>query len=200
MNNHRTPRSTGSAPTDRPYIAVFCGARAGTDPLFADTARAVGRGLAERNLGLVYGGGNVGLMGILADAALEAGAPVIGVIPRSMVDVELAHTGCTELHVITTMHERKALMAERSAAFLAIPGGVGTLDEVFEAITWNQLAIHDKPIGFLDTEGYYAHLKSFMHHSAALGFIPSATMDRLVFEPHTNAMLDRLTAAIGVTA
>lgn len=185
-----------NAPTDRPYIAVFCGARTGTDPLYANTARAIGRGLAERNLGLVYGGGNVGLMGVLADAALDAGAPVVGVIPRSMVDVELAHTGCTELHIITTMHERKALMAERSSAFLAIPGGVGTLDEVFEAITWNQLAIHDKPIGFLDTDGYYTHLKSFMTHSAGLGFIPETTMDRLLFDPDTEAMLDRLAAEI----
>ncbi|MEM9372892.1 MAG: TIGR00730 family Rossman fold protein [Planctomycetota bacterium] len=186
----------GNAPTDRPYVAVFCGARTGEDPVYAETARAIGRGLAERGLGLVYGGGNVGLMGILADATLEAGAPVIGVIPRSMVDVELAHEGCTELHIITTMHERKALMAQRSSAFLAIPGGVGTLDEVFEAITWNQLAIHDKPIGFLNTDGYYTHLRSFMDHSAQLGFIPSATMDRLVFEHDSAAMLDRLAADI----
>jgi len=188
--------TTGSAPSDRTYIAVFCGARTGTDPVFADTTRAIGRGLAERNLGLVYGGGNVGLMGVLADAALEAGAPVIGVIPRSMVDVELAHEGCTELCIINTMHERKAIMAERASAFLAIPGGVGTLDEVFEAITWNQLAIHDKPIGFLDTDAYYSHLKAFMTHSAGLGFIPPTTMDRLIFEPAHDTMLDRLVTEI----
>ncbi|MFK7884768.1 MAG: TIGR00730 family Rossman fold protein [Phycisphaerales bacterium] len=186
-SNHR-----GAAPTNCKYVAVFCGARTGTDPIYSDTARAIGRGLAERNFGLVYGGGNVGLMGILADAAIEAGAPVIGVIPRSMVEVELAHTGCTELHIITTMHERKAIMAERASAFLAIPGGVGTLDEVFEAITWNQLAIHDKPIGFLDTDGYYSQLKSFMEHSAGLGFIPDTTMQRLIFETQTSLMLDRL--------
>lgn len=186
----------GHAPTDRHYVAVFCGARTGADPVFAETARAVGRGLAARNLGLVYGGGNVGLMGILADAALDAGAPVVGVIPRSMVNVELAHTGCTELRVITTMHERKALMAERASAFLAMPGGVGTLDEVFEAITWNQLAIHDKPIGFLDTDGYYTHLRAFMDRSAELGFIPGATMDRLLFDPDVGVMLDRLVADI----
>ncbi len=191
-----TSEPAGRAPADRPYVAVFCGARMGSDPVYAQTAGAVGRALARRGLGLVYGGGNVGLMGILADAALEAGAPVVGVIPRSMVDVELAHTGVTELRVITTMHERKALMAERSSAFLAIPGGVGTLDEVFEAITWNQLAIHDKAIGFLDTDGYYTHLKSFMTHSARLGFIPSDTMDRIMFDADTDAMLDRLSAAI----
>ncbi len=174
------------------FVAVFCGARTGHDPAYAEAARAVGRLLGERGLGLVYGGGGVGLMGVLADAALEAGAPVVGVIPRSMVDKELAHAGCTELHVITTMHERKAMMAERAAAFLALPGGVGTLDEVFEAITWNQLAIHDKAIGFLNTNGFYKGLRIWLDQAADQGLVPQATMDRLVFEEDPAAMLDRI--------
>jgi|TARA_R110000782_G_scaffold54637_8_gene115510 uncharacterized protein (TIGR00730 family) len=180
--------------TETRYVAVFCGARTGTDPAFTDAARRVGRMLGERGLGLVFGGGRVGLMGVVADAALDAGAPVIGVIPRSMVDKELAHTGCTELHVITTMHERKAMMAERASAFLALPGGVGTLDEVFEAITWNQLAIHDKAIGFLNTGGFYQGLRTWLDEASGKGLVPQSTMDRLVFEEDPSAMLDRIAA------
>jgi hypothetical protein len=176
------------------FVAVFCGARTGNDAAYADAARTVGRLLGERGLGLVFGGGRVGLMGIIADAALQAGAPVVGVIPRSMVDKELAHTGCTELHVINTMHERKAMMAERASSFLALPGGVGTLDEVFEAITWNQLAIHDKAIGFLDTDGFYQGLRTWLDHAAGKGLVPQSTMDRLVFDPDPARILDRLNA------
>lgn len=180
------------ATSDRRFIAVFCGARVGLDPAFADAARTVGRLIGERGHGLVFGGGRVGLMGVVADAALSAGAPVVGVIPRSMVDKELAHTGCTELHIVTTMHERKAMMAERSSSFLALPGGVGTLDEVFEAITWNQLALHDKAIGFLDTGGFFSHLRGFLEHAANGGLVPQSTMDRLVFEANPGAMLDTI--------
>jgi uncharacterized protein (TIGR00730 family) len=176
------------------FVAVFCGARTGSDPAFTDAARRVGRMLGERGLGLVFGGGRVGLMGVVADAALDAGAPVVGVIPRSMVDKELAHTGCTELHVITTMHERKAMMAERASACLALPGGVGTLDEVFEAITWNQLAIHDKAIGFLNTGGFYQGLRTWLDEASNKGLVPQSTMDRLVFEEDPAAMLDRIAA------
>jgi uncharacterized protein (TIGR00730 family) len=182
-----------SDPAGPRSIAVFCGARTGLDPAYAEAARSVGGLLGRRGLGLVFGGGRVGLMGVVADAALHAGAPVVGVIPRSMVDRELAHTGCTELHVIETMHERKAMMAERASAFLALPGGVGTLDEVFEAITWNQLAIHDKAIGFLDTDGFYQGLRTWLEHAADKGLVPQSTMDRLVFEADPEAMLDRLT-------
>ncbi|MCC5822569.1 MAG: TIGR00730 family Rossman fold protein [Phycisphaerales bacterium] len=183
-----------SDPNGGRFVAVFCGARTGLDPAYAEAARTVGRLIGERGLGLVFGGGRVGLMGVVADAALEAGAPVVGVIPRSMVDKELAHTGCTELHIISTMHERKAMMAERASAFLALPGGVGTLDEVFEAITWNQLAIHDKAIGFLDTDGFYQGLRTWLNHAADKGLVPQSTMDRLVFDPDPAAMLDRLAA------
>lgn len=177
------------------FVAVYCGARTGQDPAYAQAARTIGRLLGERGLGLVFGGGRVGLMGVVADAALEAGAPVVGVIPRSMVDKELAHTGCTELHVIETMHERKAMMAERASSFLALPGGVGTLDEVFEAITWNQLAIHNKAIGFLDTDGFYQGLRTWLDHAASKGLIPQSTMDRLVFEESPATMLDRIATA-----
>lgn len=179
-------------------VAVFCGARTGTDPAYARSAREVGRLLGERGLGLVFGGGRVGLMGVIADAALAAGAPVVGVIPRSMVEKELAHTGCTELHIVGTMHERKALMAGRASSFLALPGGVGTLDEVFEAITWNQLGIHDKPIGFLDVGGFYSGLRAFLNGASRTGLVPAATMERIVFEPDPGAMLDRICPPAGV--
>lgn len=193
------PAHPGFVPSDRRSIAVFCGARVGHQPAYAEAARAVGELIGRRGLGLVYGGGAVGLMGVIADAALDAGAPVVGVIPRSMVDKELAHPGCTELHVVETMHERKALMAARADAFLALPGGVGTLDEVFEAITWNQLAIHDKAVGFLDVDGFYAPLRAFLERAADAGLIPQATMDRLVFDPDPAAMLDRLAAGVDLS-
>lgn len=193
------PAHPGFVTADRRSITVFCGARVGHQPAYAEAARAVGELIGRRGLGLVYGGGAVGLMGVIADAALDAGAPVVGVIPRSMVDKELAHPGCTELHVVETMHERKALMAARADAFLALPGGVGTLDEVFEAITWNQLAIHDKAVGFLDVDGFYAPLRAFLDRAADAGLIPQATMDRLVFDPDPAAMLDRLAAGVDLS-
>ncbi|MFN0316980.1 MAG: TIGR00730 family Rossman fold protein, partial [Burkholderiales bacterium] len=131
-------------------ICVFCGASAGSRPVFAEAAKDLGALLARRNTGIVYGGGNVGLMGVLAGAALAEGGEVIGVIPRSLMERELAHTGLTELHVVATMHERKALMADLSGAFIALPGGFGTLDEFFEILTWAQLGIHSKPCGLLN--------------------------------------------------
>lgn len=162
-------------------VAVYCSAREGLDGPFTEAARETGRLLGERGIELVYGGGGLGLMGVVASAALEAGGRVVGVIPRSMVEKERAHEGLTERIVVTTMHERKAIMAERAGAFVALPGGVGTLDEVFEAITWNQLAIHDKAVGFVDVDGFYAPLRVFLEHAAAGGFIPASTMSRLRF-------------------
>lgn len=173
-------------------VAVFCGARVGSNPAFADAARTLGALLAQQGRPLVFGGGRVGLMGVIADAVLDAGGQAVGVIPRSMVERELAHHGCTELHVVETMHERKAMMAERADAFIAMPGGVGTLDEVFEAIAWNQLAIHDKPIGFLDTDGYYTHLRAFLSRAGSDELIPTTTMQRLVFDAHPASLLERL--------
>ncbi len=164
-------------------IAVYCSARDNLDGAYIDATRLTGRSLAERGITVVYGGGGAGLMGELATAALDAGGTVVGVIPQSMVEQERAHTGLNELIIVETMHERKAIMADRAGAFLALPGGVGTLDEIFEAITWNQLAIHDKPIVFLDLDGFYAPLKAFLDHAHASGFIPRATMDHIRFAP-----------------
>lgn len=175
-------------------VAVYCSARDNLDPAYAHAAREVGRLLAESDITIVYGGGGIGLMGQLATAAIEAGGHVVGVIPRTMVEAEKAHLGVPELVVIETMHERKQIMADRADAFLALPGGVGTLDEIFEAITWNQLAIHDKPIAFLDTLGFYAPLRAFLDHAYAAGFIPDSTMHRLRFEPDPTAIVKTLTS------
>lgn len=175
-------------------VAVYCSARDGLAPGFVEAAREVGRTLAERGVRVVYGGGGAGLMGEVADAALGAGGEVVGVIPRSMVEAERAHHGVTELIVIETMHERKQIMSDRADAFLALPGGVGTLDEVFEAITWNQLEIQDKPIGFLDVDGFYAPLRRFLEGASAGGFIPRETMERLTFGQNPESVL----AALGI--
>src|SRR5438094_2640259 len=152
-------------------ICVFCGSSPGHRREYSDAAAAFGRLLGQRRIRLVYGAGNVGLMGVLADAALAAGGEVIGVIPQMLVDRELAHRRITALRIVTSMHERKALMAELSDAFVALPGGLGTLDELFEAITWAQLGIHRKPIGLLDVEGYFAPLVSFVDHAVEDGFV-----------------------------
>src|SRR5688572_19234075 len=137
-------------------VCVFCGASPGNDAAFAALARAVGEGLARRGIGVVYGGGRVGMMGFVADAALEAGGEVIGVIPRGMVDRELAHRGATELRIVGTLHERKAVMAQLSDAFIALPGGLGTLEELAEVVSWAQLGLHAKPIGLLGVADYWA--------------------------------------------
>ena len=136
-------------------IGIFCGSSAGEHPLYLDTARLVGRTLAQQGLALVYGGGKVGLMGAVADAALEAGGVVIGVMPRGLVEREIAHRGLTELHVVEDMHERKTKMAALADGFIALPGGAGTLEEIFEQWTWAQLGIHEKPCAFLNIKGYY---------------------------------------------
>lgn len=152
-------------------VCVYCGSSSGTDPAFAAAARTVGRLLAGSGRTLVYGGGRVGLMGALADAALAAGGRVIGVIPRAMVDRELAHQGLTELRVVGSMHERKALMAELADGFLALPGGLGTLEELFEAWTWAQLGIHAKPFGLLDVSGLFGPLLGFLDRLVEQRFV-----------------------------
>jgi hypothetical protein len=152
-------------------LCVFCGSKHGNQPIYAETARHVGQLLAERGIGLVYGGGHVGLMGVLADAVLAGGGEVIGVIPQSMVESELAHTKVSELIVVQTMHERKALMALKSDAFLALPGGVGTAEEFFEIATWRQLKLHDKPVGLLNVAGFFDPLIAWMELAFAEGFI-----------------------------
>ncbi len=152
-------------------LCVFCGSSPGRRPIYLEAARALGRALAERGHGLVYGGSSIGLMGAAADAALAAGGEVIGVIPRSMVDREIAHERLTMSHVVETMHERKAKMTELSDAFVALPGGHGTLDELFEALTWSQLGIHAKPIGAWNVGGYWTPLLAALDHAVAEGFV-----------------------------
>ncbi len=156
----------------RPFhsICVFCGSSPGSRPEYAEMAAAFGRLLGHRGIRLVYGGGNVGLMGVVADAALAAGGEVIGVIPQMLVDRELAHRG-TDLRIVTSMHERKALMAELSDAFVALPGGLGTYEELCEVLTWSQLGIHHKPVGCLNVAGYFDPLARLLDHAAEEGFL-----------------------------
>ena len=150
---------------------MYCGSRPGNSPEFAALAREVGTWIGRHGGQLVYGGGHNGLMGILADAALAAGARVIGVIPKALVEKEWAHTGCTELHVVENMHERKRIMAEYADAFLALPGGIGTLEEFFEVWTWRQLGYHDKPVGLLNLGGFYDSLLTFLNSAVTSGFM-----------------------------
>lgn len=152
-------------------IAVYCGSSPGCDPAFAAAARELGRTLAERKIGLVYGGGKVGMMGVLADAALDAGGEVIGVIPHALVEAELAHPQASEMVTVATMHERKARFTELSDGFICLPGGIGTLDEMFEAWTWNALGYHDKPLCLLNAAGYWDRLTGFLDHATESGFM-----------------------------
>ncbi|WP_076998460.1 TIGR00730 family Rossman fold protein [Variovorax sp. KK3] len=152
-------------------ICVYCGSRPGERPEFSEAARAVGRWIGERGGQLVYGGGRTGLMGTVAEATRQAGGRVVGIIPKALVDKELANPLCDELHVVDTMHERKAMMGERADAFVALPGGIGTFEELFEIWTWRQLGYHDKPVGILDVSGYYAGLLEFLAHSVREGFM-----------------------------
>lgn len=161
-------------------VCVFCGSSRGAEPAFAEAAEGVGRLLAAAGRRLVFGGGRGGLMGVVADAALRAGGDAVGVIPHSMVESELAHTGLTELHVVETMHQRKAMMADLSDGFLTLPGGVGTLEEFFETWTWGQLGLHDKPFGLLNVGGFYDPLLAFLDRLVAAGFVKPHNRDRLI--------------------
>jgi len=158
-------------------VCVYCGSRPGENPLFTEAAQAVGGWIGAQGGQLVYGGGRSGLMGLVAQATAQAGGRVVGVIPQSLVDKEHANHACDELHIVQTMHERKALMAERSHAFLALPGGIGTFEELFEVWTWRQLGYHDKPIGLLDVAGYYQPLLTFLAGSVQAGFMGPWQMD-----------------------
>ena len=175
-------------------VCVFCGSSPGTRPAYAEAARALGRVLADRRLGLVYGGGNVGLMGVLADAVLAAGGEVIGVIPHALMAREIGHSGVTTMHVVDSMHERKALMADQADAFIALPGGVGTFEELFEAITWTQLGLHAKPCGLLDVDGFYEDLLRFLDHAWAEGFIKPETRAIVKASADPIVLIDRLDA------
>jgi uncharacterized protein (TIGR00730 family) len=175
-------------------VAVFCGSQAGRGERYRSEAVRLGTALAARGVGLVYGGGKVGLMGVLADSVLAGGGHVVGVIPQMLVDREVAHTGVTELCVVQTMHERKALMAERADAFVAMPGGIGTLEEIIEILSWAQLSIHDKPCAFLDTDGYYRGLVSFFDHMVTEGFVLPEARRLLSAYPDPESLLDALSA------
>jgi uncharacterized protein (TIGR00730 family) len=173
-------------------IGVFCGSRSGTRPEYAEAAKRVGASIAQHGYELVYGGAHVGLMGILANSALENGGRVIGVIPQKLVDVEIAHEGLSELHIVSTMHERKAMMAEYSDAFIALPGGFGTLEELFEIITWGQLGLHRKPFGILNIAGYYDSLISFFNYSEQEGFINHSERAVLYSDSEIEGLLAQL--------
>ncbi len=173
-------------------VLVFCGSSPGLRPEYAACATQLGRTLAARDLELVYGGARVGLMGALADSALAAGGTVIGVIPTRLVEHEIAHAGVTKLHVVETMHERKALMAELSDAVIALPGGSGTLDELFELFTWKQLGLHRKPIGLLDVESYWQPLLGLLEHAINERFLRAEYVESLLVERSPDALLDRL--------
>ena len=176
-------------------LCVYCGSRAGESPQFADVAREVGQWIGDNGGQLVYGGGNNGLMGILADATLAAGGRVVGVIPHALVEKEWAKLDCTELHVVDNMHDRKRMMAERADAFLALPGGIGTLEEFFEAWTWRQLGYHDKPIGLLNSSGYYAQLLGFIDSSVRHGFMSQWLVDLVHVGSSAQDLLPRLVEA-----
>ena len=176
-------------------IAVFCGAKTGTDPAIHASAKAIGTAIAQRGLGVVYGGGHVGLMGAVADAALMAGGEVIGVIPGFMVEKELAHSAVTELIIVRDMHERKMRMHELSQAVIALPGGFGTMDELFELLTWRQLGLHAKPMGLLNVNGFYSPLLEQMARMDRDGFLHGPT--RVLASADVNELLDRIEEAMG---
>jgi len=189
---------SGVARPDRPFsVCVYCGSRPGADPRHAEAARAIGTLIGARGARLVYGGGRVGLMGVVADAALAAGAPALGVIPRSLMEREVGHGGLTELQVVETMHERKRRMAEQADAFVALPGGIGTFEELFEVWTWRQLGYHDQPIGLLNTAGYYDDLLAFLGKTVERGFLSTAQMDLLQVSDDAPTLLDRLATLAG---
>jgi uncharacterized protein (TIGR00730 family) len=173
-------------------LCVFCGSKAGNKEVYALSARQLGKAMVERGLGLVYGGGHIGLMGVLADAVLTAGGEAIGVIPKSMIEAELAHTKLTQLHVVDTMHQRKAMMADLADGFVAIPGGFGTADEFFEILTWSQLRYHAKPIGILNVEGFFDPLLAWLDRAVVEGFLKTKHRQLLIEAQEPDQLLDRL--------
>ena len=176
-------------------VCVFTGSSAGIRPEYREAARDLGRLLAQRGIGIVYGGAHVGLMGAVADAALDAGGSVIGVIPQALVAKEIAHTGLTELRVVASMHERKAMMADLADAFVTLPGGLGTLEEFFEVLTWAQLGLHGKPCGLLNVCGYFDGLLTFTDHAAAEGFVRREHREMVFVADSPVVLLDRLARA-----
>lgn len=175
-----------------PRIAVFCGSASGSRPIFTDAAAAFGREMARRKIGLVYGGASIGLMRTLADAVLDAGGEVDGVMPEFMVERELLHPRLTRTHRVPDMHTRKALMAHLSDAFIALPGGFGTLDELFEILTWRMIRLHEKPVGLLDVGGYFQPLLDLVRHQIHEGFVRPAEISRLIVDASGPALIDAL--------
>lgn len=171
-------------------VCVYCGSSPGRDPAFIDAALALGRLLAERGIGVVYGGGNVGMMGAVADAAMAAGGEVIGVIPEALAAKEVAHHGVTDLRIVGSMHERKMIMADLADAFVALPGGVGTVEELVEVFTWLQLGLHDKPVAVLDVADYWAPLVAFLDHAVAERFVKPVHRDMLLVATDPEELLE----------
>ncbi len=175
-------------------LCVYCGSSPGNRKEYAMAAKALAREFLDRGIGLVYGGASVGIMGIIADTILEGSGQVIGVMPKALVDKEISHPGLTELKVVGSMHERKALMADLADGYIALPGGLGTLEELIEVLTWGQLGFHQKPCGLLNVEGFYDRLESFLAHSAAQGFIKTDHRAMLMIDSDPAALLDQFTA------
>jgi uncharacterized protein (TIGR00730 family) len=192
--------STGGSLSSEAAVAVFCGSAVGTRRRYVEAAREAGRELAARGVTVVYGGASIGLMGALADSCLVAGGRVIGVIPRLMVDLELAHTGLSELHVVETMQERKALMAALAGGFLVLPGGYGTLDEAFEMVTWRQLGLHGGPLVVANVAGYFDGLRVLLDRAAEDGLLSRANRGLVAFEGDVRAAIERLLAAMGLSS
>lgn len=197
---HNRPMTSSPSATPSFSLCVYCGSKPGLDTRFVDAASHVGSWIGRHGGQLVYGGGNNGLMGVVADATLAAGGTVLGVIPENLVIKELAKQDCTELHVVQTMHQRKQMMAERADAFLALPGGIGTLEEFFEVWTWRQLGYHDKPIGILNVAGYYDSLLGCIEESVNQGFISEWQMGLIQQSADTDALLQQLVQSAGFSA
>jgi uncharacterized protein (TIGR00730 family) len=172
-------------------LCVYCGSSIGASPVYAEAARGLAREMVNRNIELVYGGGKVGLMGIIAFEILQLGGAAIGVIPQALMDKEVGHDGLTRLHIVKDMHERKALMASLSNGFIAMPGGIGTLEELFEVLTWSQLGFHDKPIGLLNVDGFYDGLIVFMEHLVTQGFLKTKQASLLMHDADASRLLER---------
>lgn len=180
-------------------LAIYCGSASPSDPAYVDNARYVGRTLAERGIGVVYGGGRLGLMGAVADAALAAGGEVIGVIPQALVDAEVAHRGCTELHVVETMHQRKQAFTDLSDGFVTLPGGTGTMDELWEAMSWAQIGYHAKPVGLLNVAGYYDGLIQFVETMGDVGFLRAQHRNLLIVDDTLDGLLAKMADYVPAT-
>jgi uncharacterized protein (TIGR00730 family) len=176
-------------------VCVYCGSSPGVRPEYAEVARVLGKTMAEQGRALVYGGGKVGLMGIVADSVLAHGGTAIGIIPDALMQKEVGHRGLTELHVVRNMHERKQMMADRADAFIAMPGGVGTFEELFETFTWAQLGYHDKPVGLLNVAGFYDGMLAFLSHAVSEGFLKQVHADMLHVSSSPSGLLGKLAAA-----